>query len=212
MGIGLVNPKSWHLCVTLAFTVIKMITNWFENLVGESIVKYLRPLTSLTMRVVVEILKVQCLMRRASARRGAQSWRGCVAREDPPTGRPMVLRLSQSGSRSWCAMSGRERPQGSQVLGKVGAAGRGLSSALEVGGADGPALKWRQRGPRGIMRAWSPKTFQSSESGSAPRSPEVTYLLETPTADSPRFWRSLHFHTQVVSRTRESSPLRRSRG
>lgn len=34
---------------------------------------------------------------------------------------------------------GSERPQGSQVLGKVGAAGRGLSSALEVGGADGPA-------------------------------------------------------------------------
>lgn len=123
MGIGLVNPKSWHLCVTLAFTVIKMITNWFENLVGESIVKYLRPLTSLTMRVVVEILKVECLMRRASARRGAESWRGCVAREDPPTGRRMVLRLSQSGSRSWCAMSGRRGLRAARCLARLGLLG-----------------------------------------------------------------------------------------
>lgn len=51
MGIGLVNPKSCHLYLSLlAFTVIKMITSWFENLVGESIVKYLRPLTSPTTR------------------------------------------------------------------------------------------------------------------------------------------------------------------
>lgn len=31
-------------------SLIKMITSWFENLVGASIVKYLRPLTSPTMR------------------------------------------------------------------------------------------------------------------------------------------------------------------
>ncbi|KAI5143201.1 Casein Kinase Ii Subunit Alpha' [Manis pentadactyla] len=43
---------------------------------------------------------------RASVRRGAESWRSRGAREDPPTGRPMVPRLSQSRSGSRSATSG----------------------------------------------------------------------------------------------------------
>lgn len=50
-----VNGVSWFVpnlgidvCL-LPLAVIKMITNWFENLVEENIVKCLRPLTSPTM-------------------------------------------------------------------------------------------------------------------------------------------------------------------